>query len=207
MTLPIYVYNQNLPNPPDDPGDDVGGMQVNSQSIYAYTAVDHVPFQSTNNGCHNQVTFAQNQSAPALLTGQVGDIFANNPSGQSWPFWQNALGAFQMLGASSAGTNGYTTLPGGIIVQWGIVNGPHSGNVFDSGDQGIVTFAMANIAFPTACFGVLTNGLYNSNAEDEPSSAATISYDQYTLSKLQFNWTFASNSAKYTRFFWVAIGN
>ena len=71
----------------------------------------------------------------------------------------------------------------------------------------IVTFAMANIAFPTACFGVLTNGLYNSDAEDEPSSAATISYDQYTLSKLQFNWTFASNSAKYTRFFWVAIGN
>ena len=54
MTWP---YNPSLPNPPDDPADDVAGMQTNASSIASLINIDHVPFNTAGGGQHKQVTF------------------------------------------------------------------------------------------------------------------------------------------------------
>lgn len=204
-----FTYTTGVPNPPNLPSADVGNMQQNTDSIFNIWNVDHETFNSGIAGRHKQTSLI-NQSAPGVPGGIGGVLFANNPSaGQSWPFWQNAAAGspFQLLGANNLSTNGYILL-GGLIIQWGVVNGTHgANNVFNNGDTGTVTFSSANIAFPNNCFGVQITGIYNSNTAGIPNGAGGANYDQFTLSQTSFTWSFFSNSTKYTQFFWIAIGN
>ena len=50
-----YTYNNNIPNPPDDPADDVGDMNQNTQSIAGIIATDHIGFGLANGGYHNLI--------------------------------------------------------------------------------------------------------------------------------------------------------
>lgn len=136
--MTFAAYNSTLPNPPDDPADDVSGMQQNSSSISSIIAIDHVGFNVANGGYHKQITFTANQAAPGIGTG-VSDLYANLAAGQSWPFWQNAAAGspFQMLGASSMASTGYATLGAGLIIQWG------GGVVSASGTSTPFTFPVA----------------------------------------------------------------
>lgn len=119
-----FPYNTTLPNPPDDPADDVSGMQVNTLSIAQLIAVDHVGFNKSNiienGGFHNQVTFQLAQAAPTFAPG-VATLAATTAQGQAWPFWRNnaAGGPFQIIGPTIVGTNGYMILNNGLVVQWG----------------------------------------------------------------------------------------
>lgn len=207
--MTFQTYNLNLPNPPDDPANDVSGMQTNTNSISGLLLQDHFGFNDNAGGNHKQVHL-KNEAAPGGLGANADGVFyANLASGQSWPFWQNALGSFQLAGQNLFTTNGYVLLPAGLILQWGIVNGTHGGNShFNGGDGGTVTFSSANIAFPNNCFGVLTNLLYNTNTGSAPSSAGSVNVDLFTLSKLKFDWNIAIGSTtQYVRFFWLAVGN
>jgi hypothetical protein len=51
MTFP---YSSAIPNPPNDPADDVFIMQTNSTSIADIIAVDHVGFNDPGGGQHNR---------------------------------------------------------------------------------------------------------------------------------------------------------
>ena len=89
-------------------------------------------------------------------------------------------------------SNGYTMLPGGFVLQWGIVNGSGTNNVFTNKDNGTVTFSISNKAFPNACFGVWINLLYNTavGKPRAPTTVGNVSYDLNTLSKTRPDWTF-----------------
>lgn len=143
MTFP---YTIGVPNPPNNPSVDVGSMQTNTNTISLWVAVDHVRFNNTTAGLHNQVTFSMNQAITGVGDG-VSRLFANIQNGQSWPYWINALGTpIQMLsGNPSPATKGYTYLPGGIIIQWG------GGTVAASGTATAFTFG---IPFPNNLFAI-----------------------------------------------------
>jgi hypothetical protein len=49
MTIP---YSSTIPNPPNDPADDVSTMQTNAGSIATIIAVDHVGFNVGGGGQH-----------------------------------------------------------------------------------------------------------------------------------------------------------
>lgn len=190
-----FVYTNTVPNPPNLPSTDVNAMQTNTATIDSWVQRDHVGFNNADAGYHRQVHM-DNQAAPALGT-QDCVFYADAVGGNSWPHWRNNLGSFQMTGSASANNpsagaaNGWTFLPGGLIYQWGIFN---FGAV-----AGVITFATANIAFPTNCFGVLLTVITNGGAPFGTMSVANVSTTsfQYTI----------QNQGAATGFYWSAIGN
>jgi len=98
-----------------------------------------------------------------------------------------------VMGASSIGSAGYYTLPGGLIIQWGTV----------SGSDPTVTFPTA---FPTACYGVVSTGAAPTLAatvivSSSASSASTTSF----IHRGRYN-TGGSGNIEPTTFFWFAWG-
>ena len=66
MTFP---YTAGIPNPPNNPSQDVPVMQTNANTINSWVQVDHTGFNNANAGIHKQVTFALNQAAPGFPNG------------------------------------------------------------------------------------------------------------------------------------------
>lgn len=118
-----FSYNANLPNPPDDPADDVSGMQVNAMSINSLVAVDHVGFNLAGGGRHNQVTFNSNNvpvafpvTPPVMFT----DLPTNHGGTPTTPeyFFYSGTAAQSSAQYVLAGS-GSALLAGGIIMKWG----------------------------------------------------------------------------------------
>lgn len=213
--MPLIGYNLNIPFATNNPSTDQPNMLQNTNAINTWNAVDHFTFGSALGGTHKQVSLL-NEAAPGIPAGSSGVLYANVDTGQSWPFWQNALGSFHLMGPQSLGTNGYTWV-GGILVQWGFVQGTHGSapSHFNGGDAGSVLFAtVPNIAFPNNLFNVWTAAYYQqgSGSSGRPGSQATIAISDGNgvgglFDKTGFKWVFVTNSSDYTFFSWLAIGN
>lgn len=193
-----FVYTPGIPLGTNIPAQSAPLFAANFSYINSMLSRDHsmtLNSANVNDGTHKQVTLT-NQSAPGF-TGGNGALYAALRLGNSWPVWQNALGStFLTTGPTSAGSNGFTYLTGGILLQWGqIVTGSTSGTV---------TFSAANVAFPTACFAVFAVPFYTGGV---PSSAGNITTNTATLSATKFDWKLATASGTYTGFYWLAIGN
>lgn len=93
--------------------------------------------------------------------------------------------------------NGYTFLPGGLILQWGQITSTSSSFT-------TLTFSTNNIAFPNSCFAVYTQ-IYGSGTP--AGGEGTIDIRKSTVSATGFQWAMITNSAQYTGFYWMAIGN
>lgn len=100
-----------------------------------------------------------------------------------------AFGAHLPAGASLL-QNGYYTLPGGLIVQWGRFNITGVANL-------VVSFPTA---FPTACFSVVASGGNSTTAQDNPVSVTTGS-----ISSSQFSVRYATSGTIQAEF--IAFGN
>ena len=200
MAIPPFTYNQNLPNPPDDPADDVGGMQVNSQSIYSYTAADHIPFQSQNNGAHKQSTYIDlsvlSLAQPATLQSNSVVVWANNSSGVQSNLFANSdaggvpnlyqLTRFLDTSFATFGTNpGWTFLPGNILFQYGTAT---------------TTGALTPIIFPVP----FTLNAYAISALRNQTSDTVLGYQG--LSKTGFSLFTEGSTASGISFTWMAIG-
>ncbi len=196
--MPLISYNLNIPNAPNNPSADQPKMQINTNSINNIIARDHYEFNNNNSsGTHKQVTLT-NEAAPGFADGTAA-LFANNPSGQSYPFWQNAIGTFPILtqGTSVLANNGYFVFQNGIIVQWGQITSTNSALT-------PLLFTTANINFPNNCFIVETQPYYSGSP---PNGTATVAIRKSTVSNTGFSWAFVTSSGAYTGFYWFAIGN
>jgi hypothetical protein len=137
MSIP---YNLNIPAAANNPSTDQPNMQTNTNNIATYVAVDHVAFNTTGSGQHNQVTFAANNvpsvptSPPVLFTNTVGStpqlFFYSGASTTSSQVYHNA-------------STGSTYLLGGIILKWGLINPATNGTTY--------TF---DHPFPNSCYNV-----------------------------------------------------
>jgi hypothetical protein len=200
-----WAFNTGIPAANDDPSVDQPDMLQNNVSTNGIIAEDHIGFNINNGGYHQQTTMF-NQSAPGLK-GADGVLFAGLNGGSSWPQWQNALGVVPLaIKVPSLANPGYTSIPGGVIVQWGFINGTHGGapQKMQNGDFATTTFP---IIFPTSVFDVFTTGFYD-NTSAVPNGVAGVAINRPggVIATNQFTWTFFSNSSFYTGFFWWAIG-
>lgn len=190
--MPVIGYNLNIPFATNNPSTDQPNMLTNTNAINTWNNIDHNTFSASNAGTHKQVTLT-NEAAPGFVGGS-GVFYANVQSGQSWPFWQNALGSFQMMQAAIATTNnGSTLIPGGIILKWGIVTPLVSTTTTP------VTFSPV---FPNNCFNVQAT-LINAGAT---GNEQTISIRSGSVVPGGFSYNYTGGSA-YNGFYWFAVGN
>jgi hypothetical protein len=147
MSIP---YNLNIPLASNNPSVDQPNMETNNNSIATYVAIDHVAFNTSGSGQHNQVTFNSNNvpatptTPPVLFTNTVGSL------PQLFFYSGTSPNQYQI-----AGNNGSVLLLGGIILKWS-----RSGGIASSGGTAN-TFASFGLSpFPNNCFAVLvTNTL------------------------------------------------
>lgn len=206
-------YQSGIPTGTVPLNQDYLNIQSNFTQLNTQFLVDHVPLTSTSgtppNGYHTVVHLVPNTTvatnppdnypvtAPATTAGfgqlfapQVNDSITTDES----LYFQSGNGLVTQLTrnfAPSASANGFTFLPGGLILQWGEVNAP--------GNVGTVTFSTANMAFPANCFSVMLTP-----RNDGSHSAFTYFLDG-AFTKTAFSYrgsTSGSNSL-----FWIALGN
>ena len=158
--MPITPYNLNIPAANNAPSDDQPNMLVNTNSISSLIDKDHFTFSETNSGWHRKSTYIAG-SAPGSASDQIVE-YGKTSSGSTELFIQrDGVGTEIQLtrGNPSVSANGYTFLPGGLLLQWGSVNATQSG----------VTFSFP-ISFTSSVYSV-TLGIRSSGSSAVPSCA------------------------------------
>ncbi len=139
MTLPS-AYNPNIPQASDLLSVSQGNLLNNFGAIQALIDVDHVDFANTYAGQHNKVSLVNQASLPVFNPlGEIGLYSATDATTSQSELYinkTNASGIVQVaatesvLGTVSAPTSttpGWTMLPSGIKLAWGIGTGSSSG--------------------------------------------------------------------------------
>jgi len=190
MTFP---YSPAIPNPPNDPADDVSIMQTNAESISSILAVDHVGFNLSAGGQHKQITFNSNNppappvSPPVLFTNNQDGAGNNLPGSLAELFFYSGSAAHSANQYNVTGTNGSVLLPMGIILKWGSAT-------FVGSQSPSVTFTNA---FPNNCFGVQLS-LLNAGGTQTQNRLSTVTTSGFTASV---------NASGSSTWYWLAIGN
>ena len=204
-----FSYNNTLPNPPDDPADDVSGMQVNTQSINSIIKVDHIGFNAANGGYHTVIHLPP-QSLPPTVSG-IGQLFTETQTIGSvtdqYLFYKSGNGFLMQLTGNVAGTNGYHFI-NGTILQWGIATMSLSSG---SGSGNVSFNAAPNFNFPNNVFNISLTLLAAQSNSSSNNTLSVVNYVSGSLnppSRTGFSWLFnGTNSSNFTQFYWSAIGN
>lgn len=133
--MPNYTYTRGIPNGPNNPSADQPIMQTNANSTDSILDIDLYGFNDNNGGLHQKSTYVVQGSDPVPVNtdGSQGIVYSKAVSGIAEIFinrYGSATPVQLTNGAVSITNNGYTFLPGGLILQWGTVTGTVAGNPF-----------------------------------------------------------------------------
>lgn len=193
------AYTINIPFTGETLGQSRLQVLNNFNLIYSGFDVNHYSFNEANIGKHRYVVMPQVVGAPGT-TATEGALFTNAVSGITQLFWQppnNATGVQltaldQTNGNFAAVGNGWTFLPGGLIMQYGVVNTP--------GTSGSVNFP---IAFSSGVYSVFMSISRTSNTT--PLTYWLSTSPGVTLSTFTYGSSAISGSAP-VQLFWWALG-
>lgn len=200
-------YQPNIPTGTVPLDQDYLNVQGNFQQLDTSFGVDHFPFSNTtgNNGYHGAVHLSQQSVVPTPVStsGEIYSKIATQIISDTALFYQTGTGInvqMTMNVLPLAGANGYTFLPGGLLMQWGVVTLGGGSN-----QSGTVTFATSNIAFPTNVLNIsLTLQSNTGNSSDNTLSVSVTSAPTGT----GFNWKYnGTGSTNFPAFYWMAIGH
>lgn len=199
-----YPYTTGIPVSTDTPAQDQPGMQINCTSINQILSTDHLTFgTATGNltdGMHTVIHLQdQIMTPPAAILGAFelwSQLITFNATTDDALFVQTGKGTVIQMTTSAntvAKTNGYTFLPGGVILQWGT-----------STTTGTTTGVTYPLTFPTKEFIVMAQPYSNSS----PSTVAAQNYwtDGGSAAGFTFFYPTFSGGNK-PNFLWFAIGN
>lgn len=177
--MSTFTYNKDIPFSTHNPSVDQPNMLTNTNSTFDWAAVDHVGFNTTGGGRHNQITF-NDVSTQAVPTNPVSVLYTKNDAFSKPQL--NFLNSQNFTNTLSG--NGSVLLMGGMIIQWGF---------------GAVTGS--SVAFPTAfpnnCFSMVVTGT---------SPLYTGGFVVSALSKTNYTVSRTSGSGN-TGYYYIAIGN
>lgn len=174
------AYNTGIPASANNPSVDQPNMLTNTNNIATYVAVDHVPFNTSGSGQHEQVTFNSNNVPGGTVSPPV--LFTNAAPTLPQLFFYSgtaAQGANQYVAAAS----GSTFLLGGIILKWG-----------NSATIGSVSFP---VAFPNNCYAVVITG--TSTLYTGGFVVSAVSASAFTVAR--------TSGSGATGYYYIAIGN
>lgn len=205
---------------------DYQNLQTNFQELDTQFGVDHVPFSNTGgippNGYHTNIhlnpfsttvtnppnnyvrSTAKPQGVPSATPG-YGQLFScqvnDGYTGDESLYWISGGARLIPLTRNIspvAANNGYTFLPGGFVMIWGIVN--------ISLAPAVVNFSsVSGINFTNACFNVSLTMI--SKSSGTPTSSFEVSVKDGTVSTTGFTAIPSGNQAGYQSFYFLAIGN
>jgi len=185
--MPSYTYNQNIPAASNLLSDDQPNMATNTNSIFNLlggdSTVDMIGFGDSDGGWHRQLTYVVQGSAPGSSSGQAR-TYSKTSSGNSEIFLQrdNVATEIQLTrGTPSAAANGYTFLPGGLLLQWGNTTAPTA------------------ITFPVS----FTSAVYSVNVTVRSASPAYCSVGVPSITGVSVN---IQSGAGNQVIYWMAIG-
>lgn len=202
--MPISTYTPGYPPDGSSLGQTKATIRNNLDGTFQTLGVDHVNNNGeTSNGLtgkpagyHNIAHFVPQGSNPAPITG-YGQLYSktiNDVTTDEALFWETGAGLIQQLTVNLtplAAPNGYTYLPGGLILQWGTISGAIKNNLSSS-----INF---NIPFPGGnCYnmqGTLSSGSTGSVITTIPDAGGA-----------SFKYFVNTNSSQTINFFWWAIG-
>lgn len=208
------TYQPNIPTGSVPFNEDYLNLQANFQQLNIAYGVDHVPFSDTSgvppagqSGLHTVVHLQANSTiagnppnnypiTPPTAVSLTGEIFSTqsndgiNPDEILW--YQTGGGRLMQLTRNFvpvASTNGYTFIPGGLILQWGT-----------KATTGTGTTVNFNTPFPSNCFVVLLT----------PALVTLNTNQQFGVASKNLSSFIIIANAGYpvgTTFYWQAIGN
>ena len=195
--MPNFTYNNNVPDAPNDPADDQPLMRVNTNSIASFLAVDHFGFNNNDGGTHEQCTFPARASGPTTTSTQ-GAVYTKDVSGEIHLFYRRESdGAEIQLTTSQTplqAQNGYSFLPGDILLQWGVATAIWSG--------------ANNVIFPTAFSAPAYNVQFQPqrNASKDNRNFAVVGTISATLFTPRLITQNNNNLNESRTIYWQAIG-
>lgn len=201
--MSLIVYNRGIPNEPNDPSQDQPIMKRNTNSIDDWTSLsgDHFGFNVSLGGYHRYI-HQPPQTAPVSIAA-IGQTYVKTVGSDVQLFYKSGAGVETQLtgpNAALAAANGYTWLPGKILMQWGINNLAVPSTTSSNFTQNF------NIPFPNNCFYISGSGLYSSS--NKPHSQISIGIRKSSLTNLtNFDYLPYTGSSDYIGFLWTAIGN
>lgn len=193
--MTTFTYDNTVPAASNDPSNDQPLMLTNAQSIASIWDVDHIGFGAANGGTHNKATLRAQGSVPVSIADEIILYSKDDSNAVPQLFFapESAATPVQMTtkpsgaAAVSIGANGYTFLPGGLLLQWG-------STVLNTTSQAIT--------FPVA-FTTLYNIQLTSKVGASGGSLTSFKVSETTPSTTGFTAiTAGSNSG----FYWMAIG-
>ena len=191
------VYNPAIPGQTDWLSNSQAQVQTNFTALDTIFGVDHVTYSAvTNNGLHSKITFSNVTADPALgaipypeaLLYTKHQGIAPNQTTELFFSTENQNGATKAISQltglpSSITANGYITLAGGLILQWG---------------GAVCNVAGTPIAFPktfpNAVFSLTLSPVANQKRGIAENTLNTTGFVCYT-----------ENNG--TQVYWMAIGN
>jgi hypothetical protein len=196
MTFTNYQYYPTIPSAPNYPGDDQPLMQTNAANIASIFAQDHVGVNTPNGGIHTVVHFQTQTIEPPQTNPATGQIYTEIPVGDTDAqlFYKSPNNIVTQLTSDNQSDtlNGYVTLPGGIIIQWGT-------QAINAQGYTEITFTSP---FPAECFNISLT-LQNNQSNPSPNSAFVL---QGSVNKNNFIIYYTGGSSTQL-LYWQAIGN
>ena len=129
-------YNLDIPASDHNPSNDQPLMEANNNAVNQILGVDHYSFNTTlapttNSGFHQWSTYVDQSSDPGSMVSTLR-LYSKLVSGVSQLFFQRDANStvIPFTGPQIAATPGYITLPGGIIMQWGVASIDSSTGIF-----------------------------------------------------------------------------
>lgn len=123
------TYNANIPQPTDQLSQSQSDLLNNFQSISALINVNHVDFNTGDQGKHKWVTFPNQVSVPTppFNANELSLYNFINPTTMANELYvQKGTAAGIPMTASLKNANGWSYLPSGILIKWGFGNSPLS---------------------------------------------------------------------------------
>ena len=205
-------YTPSVPNSGDSLGSTRSTINTNFQQIDVVNSVNHEAFSTADKGKHKFLQMPERIQAEIPTTaaneGGVYTKVATNPAESNLFFRGESNGKEYQLTRSDQANNltfatdtnydagppslngGWTFLPGGMILQWGVSN-----NVASTNSQ-VFTFP---IPFPTNVFNIQLTPFTGNTGITSFYVASGFSTSSFTAIK--------NNNSFSTKFMWQAIGN
>jgi hypothetical protein len=201
--MTFYPFNTNVPNAPDNAADDQPDMLTNTKSTNNIFLDDHFTFEdSSNNGGYHKYATLFNITLPiAPNIGGSGILFALNSKNDSWPTWTNSLGKSVTFleGRSNVKDVGYAYLPGGMLMQWGVIT-----NVNITFDP--LKFPSSTQDFPITFGDNAFNVFLQPTVKGVFNSSSRINTRITSLNNSSFKYTFSTENSTLSNIYWTAIG-
>ena len=180
-----FLYLTGIPNPTNSPAVDVPNMQINTNTVSDWVAVDHVGFGNVTAGKHVQVTYNQ-ITAPSEPTDPTSIAFTKNDiSGHPNNYLINSIGTF---GMSLIKVMGVFTLPApanSAPVTFGNQINILNGTITSTQPSSVGTLTINFLGTP------LATGSNNSNTfvyiSDLGSAPYTVSASSLVITGISFN--------------------